>query len=145
MEALFIVENTRERNRLRALLEHISDAQLGRAFDHGWTVAAALAHLAFWDHRSFIALQKIKTTGMAPAPLDFDTINDALLPLCMALPPREAARLALAAAEKVDADIETLSAEMAASIEAMGERSRLLRGVHRKMHLDEIEALLAKG
>ncbi|MDA8141459.1 MAG: maleylpyruvate isomerase N-terminal domain-containing protein [Desulfobacteraceae bacterium] len=144
MTAPFVVENTKERNRLKDLVGRLSDAQLTRTFDYGWTVAAALAHLAFWDHRSFIALQKIKATHKAPEPFDFDTINDALLPLCMAIAPHEAARLAIAAAEKVDKDLESLTPEQAAAVEAMGERSRLYRCVHRKMHLDEIDQLIAK-
>lgn len=142
MERAFIAENARERKRLKALVDRITDEQLARRFPYGWTVATALAHLAFWDQRSFIALQKIKANGKAPEPLDIDTVNDALLPLCQAIAPREAARLALAAAERVDADLETLADEWIPRVEAMGERARLYRCVHRKMHLDEIEALI---
>jgi hypothetical protein len=142
MQKAFIAENARERRRLQMLVERLTDAQLALTFPYGWTVAMALAHLAFWDHRSFIALQKIKAGQKAAEPLDYDTINDALVPLCQAIAPREAARLALTAAEKVDADLETISDEQAAAVEAVGERARLYRCVHRKMHLDEIEALI---
>lgn len=142
MEKAFIAENARERQRLKQLVEKLTDAQLALLFPYDWTVAMALAHLAFWDQRSFIALQKIKAGQKASEPLDYDTINDALVPLCRAIPPREAARMALAAAEMVDADLETISDEDAALVEAVGERARLYRCVHRKMHLDEIEALI---
>ncbi|RJQ84254.1 MAG: hypothetical protein C4519_05080 [Desulfobacteraceae bacterium] len=142
MEKPFIIENARERNRLKALVDRISDEQLARTFSNGWTVATALAHLAFWDYRSSLALNKIKAGATAAAPGDIDTINDALLPLCLAIPPRAAATLALSAAEMVDGDLETVSDEVIAAVERLGERFRLYRSVHRKMHLDEIAALL---
>jgi len=37
-------ENDAERARLRALIEHSSDADLARPMPGGWTVAAVLAH-----------------------------------------------------------------------------------------------------
>ena len=33
----------------------------------GWTVAAVLGHLAFWDQRAFILLEQWEKTGTAPA------------------------------------------------------------------------------
>jgi hypothetical protein len=144
MQKAFIAENARERQRLKLMVERLTDAQLALTFPYGWTVAMSLAHLAFWDQRSFIALQKIKAGAKASEPLDYDTINDALVPLCRAIAPREAGRLALAAAETVDADLESITDAEAAAVEAVGERARLYRCVHRKMHLDEIEALLDK-
>jgi hypothetical protein len=109
----------------------------------GWTVASALAHLAFWDQRSLILIKRWKMGEVvAHSPVDTDLTNDALLPLCLALPPRAAADLALSSAEAVDGEIEELSPDLIACIETLGDRFRLYRSDHRRMHLDQIEARL---
>src|SRR5438034_1241320 len=41
-------DNTKERQRLKALVERLSDADLARPLDAGWTVAGVFGHLAFW-------------------------------------------------------------------------------------------------
>jgi hypothetical protein len=56
----------------------------------GWTVAALLAHLAFWDNRMFILLHRWQEHGMDESPVDPNMINDSLRPLCLALEPRVA-------------------------------------------------------
>jgi hypothetical protein len=71
-----------------------------------------------------------------------DTVNDALGHIFLAMPPRKLAELAVSAAEKLDKELESLSAEIIPAIEAMGDRHALNRGDHRKMHLDEIDAFL---
>ena len=140
MDCPFVTENTRERERLRALAAKLSDEDLRLNLGDGWTIATAFAHLAFWDQRSLIIIRKWNREGVTPSsPPDFDPINDALLPLCRAIPPRAAANLAIASAESVDREIEQLSPEMVAAIEGLGDRRRLFRSIHRKMHMDQIE------
>ncbi len=56
--------------------------------------------------------------------------------------PRKTAELAVTCAEKVDKEIENVTPELAKAIEHLGDRHALNRGIHRKMHLDEIEVLL---
>ena len=80
--------------------------------------------------------------AVALSPIDTDLTNDALLPLCLAVPPRAAADLALASAEAVDQEIEELSPDLIARIEALGDRFRLFRSDHRRMHLSQIELRL---
>jgi hypothetical protein len=76
----FIVENTRERERLYALVNRITDEELTcTLYEEGWTVAVALAHLAFWDTRRIILLKKWKIEGVSPSPSDDDVLNDTLL------------------------------------------------------------------
>ncbi len=142
MDRPFIAENAQERERLRSLVGRLSDAELGLPMESGWTIAVAFAHLAFWDQRSLVLMRKWKSTGIAPSPVDIDVTNDALLPLCLALPPRAAANLAVSSAEAIDREIEEASAEMISVIESLGGNFRLYRSKHRKTHLDEIEALL---
>ena len=139
----FISENRRERERLRSLTERITYSELNLPVGKDWTVAVALAHLAFWDQRSFVLLQKWKNgEPVAASPIDMDAVNDALLPMLLALPPRKGADLALSSAELIDSELETASEALIAQIEALGEPFRLFRSIHRKLHLDEIEELL---
>jgi DinB family protein len=138
------VETDAERDRLRALIRRLSDQDLRRPMPGGWTVAAVLAHVGFWDARAIYYLDKW-AAGAPPTPYepeDTDAINDSAKPLCLALPPRAAAELALRLAEEADGKIKALSDGMLQKIEATGGPPfNLSRAIHRKEHLDEIDAL----
>ena len=140
----YITENSLELRRLRALVERLSDADLARPTPGGWTVAGSLAHVAFWDQRILFWLDRWES-GESPRHLhegDVDWINDAGKPLCLALPPRIAARLTLEIAEELDRRLAALSDERVAENRAAGEPLFLTRASHRKTHLDEIERVL---
>jgi hypothetical protein len=118
MQPSCIEENARERERLRILIEGLSDAQLSARLGADWTVAVALAHLAFWDQRSLVLIRGWKQSGVVePSPVDIAVLNDALLPLWLALPPRRAARLALECAEAIDGELVQTDADLIAEIE----------------------------
>jgi hypothetical protein len=109
----YIVENANELRRLRALVERLSDADLARPTPGGWTVAASLAHVAFWDQRILFWLDRWES-GESPRHLheaDIDWVNDAGKPLCLALPPRVAARLTVEIAEDLDRRLAALPDE----------------------------------
>ena len=142
MDRPFVEENAKERERLCSIVERLSDEQLNISMENGWTIAVALAHLAFWDQRSLILMQKWKSSGVAPSPIDIDVINDSLLPLWLALSPRSAAKLAVSSAEAIDRELEEAPSELISEIKKLGEKFRLFRSEHRKLHLDEIENLL---
>lgn len=142
MDRGFVSENARERERLRRLVERITDKELGLPLGEGWTIASALAHLAFWDQRALVLMRKWKMSGVALSPIDDDVTNDSILPLCLAVPPRTAANLALAAAEAIDLELEKASEDLIRDIRQLGARFRLYRCDHRKDHLDQIEARL---
>jgi hypothetical protein len=142
MDRPFIEENAKERERLRSLVEKLSDEQLSIPMEDGWTIAVALAHLAFWDQRSLVLMRKWKSTGVALSPIDTDVTNDTLLPLLLALPPRSAAKLAVTSAEAIDREIEKAPSELITEIQKLGDKFRLYRSLHRKMHLDRIEKFL---
>ncbi len=74
--------------------------------------------------------------------MDEDTVNDALVPFFLALPPRKAAEMAVSISAELDRELESSSDDFIAGLEKTGDRHALNRGVHRKMHLDEIESLL---
>ncbi len=142
MEQAFVTENARERERLRALVARLSDDELRLELGDGWTIAAALAHLAFWDQLSLVRVRQWRQGGVSRTSLDLDTINAALLPLLLSVPPGRAAELAIAAAEAIDRELGALSPEIVAAVEGLGDRRRLYRSIHRKMHLDQIEEAL---
>ena len=143
MERQYVLDNTRERERLRKLVNKITDKELSLiVYKEGWTVAVAFTHLAFWDERRRLVLKLWKQNGVTPTPQIGDMVNDVLIPLFLAIPPRKAAELSIQTAEALDREIEALSPEMITAIEALKEPNSLNRGMHRKMHLDEIETLL---
>lgn len=143
MDPSYVEENARESKRLRFLVESMSDEQLSLPLGEDWTVAVALAHLAFWDQRSMVLIRRWNHTGVVePSPIDIEVINDALLPQWLLLPPRKAANLAVLSAETIDRELEETSLEMIEQIVAIEGNSRVYRSIHRKMHLDQIEALI---
>src|SRR5215204_3033959 len=114
----YLAENDTERERLRALVARLSDDDLRRPMPGGWTVASVLVHAGFWDARA-IALMDRWGRGIAPStadyePEDVDWLNDATKPLCLALPPRDAAQLALRLAEEADAKVAAMNDELLA-------------------------------
>jgi hypothetical protein len=143
MERSFIKENNRERERLISLVERLTDEELSLPLGNDWTIAIALAHLAFWDQRSLFLVRKWKKSGDVEfSPIDMDVTNDSLLSLWRALPPRVAANLAVSSAEEVDRELEETPSDLISRIEGIGEKNRVYRSVHRKMHIDQIEDLL---
>lgn len=141
----FVDENSKARARLKALVARVSDADLARPMPAGWTVAGVLGHVAFWDQRTLVLLDAWEQTGAAAPALraeDVDWINDAGKPFLLALPPRQAAELAVSIAEAVDRKVETLSDDFVARIAAAGNPLSLRRAEHRREHLDDIEAAL---
>jgi hypothetical protein len=149
MVQTYVAENDVERARLKALVERLSDAELSRPMPAGWTVAGVLAHMAFWDARALYFMNKWES-GIAPSEADHEQgdvnwINDSAKPLCLALPPRTAANLALQLAEETDRRVAELSDELLAQIYAIGQPFNLSRASHRGEHLNEIERALQMG
>jgi hypothetical protein len=138
-------ETDRERERLRSLVSRLSDEELRRPMPGGWTIAAVLAHAGFWDARAIYWLDKWGPDGEPSAyePENTEAVNESAKPLCLALPPREAADLALRLAEAADGRVKGLSDAMLAKIRAVGDPPfDLSRASHRKEHLDDIERAL---
>jgi hypothetical protein len=141
----FVAENNRERARLRALATRLSDSDLARPLPAGWTIAAVLGHLAFWDQRIVVLLEAWEQTGAAPSQAneeDVDWINDAGKPFLLALPPRQVANLALAIADAVDRKIEALPDDFVVRNTTAGTPLNLNRAEHRRVHLDDIDSVL---
>jgi uncharacterized damage-inducible protein DinB len=109
MGVSFVEDNAASRRRLEALVTRLSDDDLSRTTSYGWTVAALLAHLAFWDQRVLVLLRRWKDNGVDESPVDSQALNDALRPLLIAMDPRTSIRLCLTSARDVDAELENIS------------------------------------
>ena len=143
MDRPFVAENARERERMRFLVERLTDEDLRLPLGVDWTIAIALAHLAFWDQRSLFLLKKWKNSGVVElTTIDIDVTNDSLLSTWRALSPRAAANLAVSSAGAIDPELDCTSPDLIAKIEGLGEKFRLYRSIHRKQHLDEMEEVL---
>ena len=143
MERPFVIENAKERERLRSLVKRLTDEELSLPLGNGWTIAVAFAHLSFWDHRILFLMRKWKKSGVEPSSIDIDVTNDSLLSQWLAIPPRKAANLAISSAEAIDRELEGASSDFIIEIEGLGEKFRLYRSIHRKLHLDQIEKFLS--
>jgi hypothetical protein len=143
MDRSLIEENARSRERLQKIVNGMSDEELQIIlYTEGWTIAVALAHIAFWDARRLQLIKKWEKEGVTSSEIEGDIINDALIPFFLALPPRKAAELAVSSAQELDRKLEGLSPDFIAGIEKLGDRHSLNRSIHRNIHLDEIENLL---
>jgi hypothetical protein len=149
VDRAIVAKNDTERKRLRALVHRLTDAELAHPMPAGWTVAGVLGHLAFWDQRIVVLLERWQQASGAAAlqtvnSADIDWINDATKPLLLGLPPRRAAELAVAIADAADGKIEVLPEAFVSANAKAGNPVNLLRAEHRREHLDEIEAALRR-
>ena len=139
MKSAYSQRNNAELEHLRKVVDRLTDEQMARpAGGDGWTVGALLGHIAFWDQRAIVLMERWKAGGVGTPAGDVDVINDSVKPFLLAIPPRDAARLALEAAQAIDREIDSLDAKMLAGIEANGQ-PRLDRASHRAHHLEQIE------
>lgn len=131
---------------MRRILARVTDDDLRRELDGGWTVAATFAHMVFWDRVSQARWETIlgaDGAGFVSYPQELvEWVNAAGIPHWRSLAPRDAAVDALAAAERVDALIEHLPAPTVAEARAAGRPGMVDRSAHRRQHLDLIERAL---
>jgi len=138
-------QNTRERERLRALVARLTDDDLRVPVTDRWTVADMLGHLAFWDANALSLAEKLESgvpfSGADHEPEDVDTVNAAVHTLLNALPPRQVAELSLRLAEETDRRVATLDPQRLWPEDPACPLNPL-RADHRAEHLDHIEAAL---
>ena len=143
MDRGFAADNAAGLERLRTVLRGLTREQTALPIPGGWTVAGILGHLAFWDLRALQVAQRTAAQGPLPSPVDTDLVNEAMRPLMLALPPDDAVRICLSAAEGAAAAVAAASDELLAALGAPEVRFNPLRSRHWHMHLDEIEQALA--
>jgi hypothetical protein len=141
----YLERNDRERERMRVLVEGLSEDDLRFPVNGFWTVAGVLGHIAFWDARILSLADRMdRGEPFAPSdtePEDVDWINDASRALIHAVAPGELARLALSIAEETDARVAAFPPER---LHPTDPESPIyaFRADHRGEHLDEVEAAL---
>ena len=137
----FVELNRAATERMRALAARLTDEDLRHPVGEHWTVAIVFAHLAMLDRRALWVLDATERAGQVVNP-DYNIfINDVVLPLMAAIPPREAARLALEIADEIDKRLEAYPPDLLELIHAEYKRY-IFRAYHRTEHLDEAEAAL---
>jgi hypothetical protein len=139
-----VAHDSRERERLESLVGRLTDAELARPLSDGWTIAAVLAHVAFWDRRAVVLMERWRHQGVTASTTDPHEINDAMKDQWLALPPRVAARLAVDAARLADAAVATADETLIRDMESMNAGVNVQRAEHRAEHLDQIERALAQ-
>jgi len=141
MDRSFSERNRASTRRIRDLAGRLSDEQMLHPVGEHWTVAIALAHLAFWDRRVLHVLDQSERDGKLFIPQIDIFVNDLSLPLWAAIPPREAARIAIETAETLDQRLENYPPELLEEIYTYNKRW-VVRAMHRGEHLDEVDAAL---
>ena len=140
----FIERNRASTNRIRALVARLTDEEMRQPVGEHWTVAIALAHLAFWDRRVMYVLDMTERDGKLFIPEIDIFVNDLSLPLWAAIPPRQAARIGIENAEQLDRRLEAFPPALLEEIYAYNKRW-VDRSLHRGEHLDEAEEGLSAG
>jgi uncharacterized damage-inducible protein DinB len=143
----YLEPNAEQLNRLRALVERLSDEELAEPANEFWTVAGVLGHVAYWDSRFLTLAAKIdrgEPWVAGDQEPEGDWLNDSTRPLIHAIAPRAAAELALRLAQEADARAADLPLARLWPNDPTSPISPA-RFEHRGEHLDEIEAALARG
>jgi hypothetical protein len=141
MDRSFIELNRASTERIRALAGRLSDEETQHPVGEHWTVAIALAHLAWWDRRVMYVLDMTERDGKLFVPEIDIFVNDLSLPLWAAIPPREAARIAIETSETLDKRLEDYSPELLEEIYNYNKRW-VVCALHRGEHLDDVDAAL---
>jgi hypothetical protein len=141
LDRSFIELNRASTERIRALAARLSDAELLHPVGEHWTVAIVFAHLAWWDRRVMYVLDMTERDSKLFVPQIDIVVNDLSLPLWAAIPPREAARIAIETAETLDKRLEEYSPALLEEVFIYNKRW-VVRSLHRSEHLDETDAAL---
>jgi hypothetical protein len=142
LDRSFVERNRASTERIRALVVRLTDEEMQHPVGEHWTVAIVLAHLAFWDRRVQYVLDMTERNGSLFIPEIDIFVNDLSLPLWAAIPPREAARIAIETADALDRRLEGYSPALLEQIQTYNRRW-VERALHRGEHLDEVDAALA--
>jgi DinB superfamily len=141
--------NLASRDQLRAVGTRLSNEQLLRPIDPPWTAAALLAHMAFWDRFVHARWLHARQTGSSlPVSIDdtaTELLNQAALFEWLVIAPRAAVEACLAAADALDALLESLEEETVTQVLREGRERLVDRSLHRGEHLETIERAFGTG
>jgi hypothetical protein len=143
VSSAFAKSNRTQAERLRRLVQRLDAAMLAVRLPNGWTVAGALAHVAFWDRQRLCLMRRWAAGIPCNGAYDGELFNETMQPLLELIPPERAAAAALQAAEEVDAFLLEVPDAVVEAALARADAPNLDRGSHRGYHLDQVERSLA--
>lgn len=139
MDLAYCERNAASFARLRELVERLIPTDLERALGDGWTVKAALMHMAFWDRYAAIFVDRWQRWGFQRTKDDdAEPINRAGLPEWLVAPPDHEFSAAIAAAEHANEVAASASDELRIAIDAGGEAWACQRFLHWDEHIAPI-------
>ena len=141
LDPSYIEENRASTERIRELVGRLTDEEMQTKVGEHWTVAIALAHLAWWDRRVMYVLDVTARDGKLFVPEIDIFVNDLSLPLWAVIPPRDAARICIETSQMLDKQLEEYSPELLEEIFNYNKRW-VIRALHRNEHLDEVDSAL---
>ena len=141
LDRSFVELNRASTERIRTLTARLTDEEMQTRVGEHWTVGIVFAHLAWWDRRVMYVLDMTEKDGRLFIPEIDIFVNDLSLPLWAAIPPRDAARIAIETSETLDKRLEDYSPELLEEIYNYNKRW-VIRALHRGEHLDEADAAL---
>ena len=144
MDSDIVRKNAESQHRLLALVEPLDEQTLQREVEAGRTIAALLAHVAFWDQICVVRWDGYERGGsLADIPDTLiDYINAANLPTWRALPGRAAVDVLRQAMDETDRRIARLPDTAVQAAIAGGFTFMLDRTGHRDEHTAQLTALL---
>lgn len=145
VSSAFAESNRSQTERLRRIVRRLDAARLAVRLPNGWTVAGALAHVAFWDRQRLCLMRRWAAGEDASGAYDGEVFNAALQPLLEMIPHERAASAAVETAEEVDALLLEVSDAVVEAALARPDAPNLDRGSHREGHLDIVEKALAEA
>jgi DinB superfamily/Mycothiol maleylpyruvate isomerase N-terminal domain len=152
----FVERNAASRKSLASLVERLRESDMALITEEGgWTVAQALAHVTFWDRSTASRWRAAQVAAAEGKPLDpfgipydlLEGINPPLVEMVGAWAGQlggAIGREALAAAEEIDAIIESLADSLPDSL-VTEKPNAVARWPHREAHIEQIERALAEG
>src|SRR3990172_7120796 len=131
MERSYVNENDAERTRPKELISEMSDT--------------TLAHLAFYDRLWLAKFEEFERMGalgpLSGADFNVDALNNAMLPWWQNIAPIQVKHEVVAAAEAIDSKAASLPDWLVEAVLSKRPRT-LVRAVHRREHLGEIDRAL---
>lgn len=132
--------NERSLARLEEIVRRLTPADLERTLPDGWTVMAALAHLAWWDRYAAIVLRWWAAEGYQQPPDIANLVNATALPEWRALPAAYVREEVPRAARAMDDAVAAAPPDLVERVVADGRARYFDRSIHRDAHIDQIES-----
>lgn len=143
VDRTFMDRNRAANQRIRDMASRLSESEMKTQVGEHWTVGIVFAHLAFWERRVMYVLDMTEKEGKLFVPEIDIFVNDLSLPLWAAIPPKQAAQIAIESADAVDRRLENFPPALLEEIFTYNKRW-VERSLHRNSHLDEADEALTR-